>query len=58
MPNARALNNQLSSCYDTVPADSHPFPQTAPEQLEALAFLFGLDAPVPAGARVKALLTA
>lgn len=50
-----ALNHELSSYYDTVPYESHPFPQTAPEHLEALAFLFGLDAPAPAGARVLEL---
>ncbi len=50
-----ALTSTLSSYYDTVPYDSHPFPQTAPEHLEALAFLFGLDAPPPAQARVLEL---
>jgi methyltransferase-like protein len=45
----------LSSYYDVVPYDSHPFPQTAVEHLEALAFLFGLDAPAPAKARVLEL---
>jgi SAM-dependent methyltransferase len=49
------LNKELSSYYDTVPYESHPFPQTAPEHLEALAFLFGLDAPPPAGARILEL---
>ncbi len=46
---------QLSSYYDTVPYASHPFPQTTPEHLEALAFLFGLTAPKPATARVLEL---
>lgn len=50
-----SLTSMLSSYYDTVPYDSHPFPQTAPEHLEALAFLFGLDAPAPAKSRVLEL---
>ncbi|MEO7242153.1 MAG: class I SAM-dependent methyltransferase [Variovorax sp.] len=45
----------LASYYDAVPYDSHPFPQTAPEHLQALAFLFGLQAPAPAQARVLEL---
>ena len=45
----------LTSYYDTVPYDSHPFPQSAAEHLEALAFLFGLDSPAPAQARVLEL---
>ena len=50
-----SVTSQLGSFYDQVPYDSHPFPQTAPEQLEAVAFMFGLDAPPPAGARVLEL---
>jgi hypothetical protein len=50
-----SLTSTLTSYYDTVPYDSHPFPQSAMEHLEALAFLFGLDAPAPAKARVLEL---
>jgi SAM-dependent methyltransferase len=50
-----SLTSTLTSYYDTVPYDSHPFPQSAVEHLEALAFLFGLDAPAPATARVLEL---
>lgn len=50
-----SLTSILSSYYDTVPYDSHPFPQTAPEHLETLSFLFGLDAPAPAKSRVLEL---
>ena len=39
------MTTAITSYYDTVPYDSHPFPQTAPEHLEALAFLFGVEAP-------------
>ncbi len=45
----------LTSYYDTVPYDSHPFPQSAVEHLEALAFLFGLEAPAASQARVLEL---
>jgi SAM-dependent methyltransferase len=50
-----SLTSTLTSYYDEVPYESHPFPQTAIEHLEALAFLFGLDAPKPATARVLEL---
>ncbi|MET3496083.1 methyltransferase-like protein [Variovorax boronicumulans] len=49
------MTSTLTSYYDAVPYDSHPFPQSAVEHLEALAFLFGLDAPAPATARVLEL---
>jgi methyltransferase-like protein len=49
------LTSKLSRYYDEVPYDSHPFPQTAMEHLEALAYLFGLDAPGPAKSRVLEL---
>ena len=49
------MNSELSSYYDAVPYESHPFPQTAPEHLEAIAFVFGLDAPAPGGACVLEL---
>ena len=47
--------SELTRYYDAVPYDSHPFPQTAIEHLESLAFLFGLDTPPPANARVLEL---
>jgi SAM-dependent methyltransferase len=50
-----SLISTLTSYYDAVPYDSHPFPQSAMEHLEALAFLFGLDAPDPSSARVLEL---
>ncbi|RZL92868.1 MAG: methyltransferase domain-containing protein [Variovorax sp.] len=50
-----SLTTTLTSYYDTVPYDSHPFPQSAVEHLEALAFLFGLGSPAPARARVLEL---
>ena len=33
---------QVRSAYDAVPYDSHPFPQTAPGHLAAVAHVFGL----------------
>ena len=50
-----SVTSLLSNYYDAVPYDSHPFPQTAAEHLEAIAFLFGLETPPPAGARVLEL---
>ncbi|KQU88301.1 methyltransferase type 12 [Variovorax sp. Root318D1] len=50
-----SLTSTLTSYYDTVPYESHPFPQTAVEHLEAIAFLFGLRTPAPAQARVLEL---
>ncbi|WP_395320826.1 methyltransferase regulatory domain-containing protein [Variovorax sp. UC74_104] len=50
-----SLTSELTNYYDAVPYDSHPFPQSAMEHLEALAFLFGLDVPPPATARVLEL---
>lgn len=50
-----SVTTQLSNYYDQVPYESHPFPQTAAEHLEAVAFLFGLDASAPANARVLEL---
>lgn len=52
---SEASTTTLAEYYDSVPYDSHPFSQTAVEHLEALAFLFGLDAPSPATARVLEL---
>lgn len=50
-----SLTSTLTDYYDAVPYDSHPFPQTSMEHLEALAFLFGLDTSLPANARVLEL---
>lgn len=52
---SETLTSALTRYYDSVPYDSHPFPQTAMEHLEALAYLFGLDAPRPDQARVLEL---
>jgi SAM-dependent methyltransferase len=38
--------------YDAAPYDLHAFPQSAPGQLAAIAYLFGLDAPEASTARV------
>ncbi|SFO75708.1 regulatory domain of a methyltransferase-containing protein [Variovorax sp. OK605] len=50
-----SLTSTLTRYYDEVPYESHPFPQSAMEHLEALAYLFGLDAPDPSKARVLEL---
>ena len=52
---SETLTSALTRYYDSVPYDSHPFPQTAVEHLEALAYMFGLDAPRPEQARVLEL---
>jgi cyclopropane fatty-acyl-phospholipid synthase-like methyltransferase len=52
---SETLTSALTRYYDSVPYDSHPFPQTAVEHLEALAYMFGLDAPRPEHARVLEL---
>lgn len=41
--------------YNAVPYESHPFPQSAVEHLEAIAFLFGLETPAARTARVLEL---
>lgn len=46
---------QIRSQYDAVPYASHPFPQTAPEHLAAVAHLFGLQTPDVATCRVLEL---
>ena len=46
---------QIRSQYDEVPYASHPFSQTAPEHLAAVAHLFGLTTPDVATARVLEL---
>jgi len=41
--------DQVRVDYDDAPYDSHAYPQSAPGQLAAIGYLFGLDAPeVPA----------
>lgn len=50
-----ALTTTITSYYNAVPYDSHPFPQSAIEHLQSLAWLFGLDAPAPTRARVLEL---
>ena len=46
---------QLKTAYDEVPYTSHPFPLSAPENLAAVAHLFGLKTPPVATARVLEL---
>jgi len=36
------LNQQLSASYNETPYQSHPFPQSTPEHLHAVAVLFGI----------------
>lgn len=50
-----ALGDVLAPSFNARPYLSPALPQTAPEHLHALAFLFGLDAPAPATARVLEL---
>ncbi len=38
--------------YDEVPYDSYPFPETDPQHLEAIAYLFGLEPVDPRACRV------
>jgi SAM-dependent methyltransferase len=47
--------DELRSWYDAAPYASYAYPQCAPEQLAAVAALFGLAAPDLAGARVLEL---
>ncbi len=47
-----SLIKALGDAYDSMPYESHSFPQSAPEQLCAIANLFGLNAPAVEGARV------
>ena len=44
--------DQVRADYDAVPYDSHPFPQTAPGHMAAVAHLFGLSTPKVSTARV------
>lgn len=57
MPNkpVDVADEALVDYYNAVPYESHPFPQSAVEHLEAIAFLFGLDAPAARTARVLEL---
>lgn len=48
-------DDALVDYYNAVPYESHPFPQSAVEHLEAIAFVFGLDAPAARTARVLEL---
>lgn len=41
--------------YNDFPYESHPFPQSAVENIEAIAFLFGLNVPAACTARVLEL---
>jgi methyltransferase-like protein/SAM-dependent methyltransferase len=43
---------RVGAGYDAVPYESHPFPQSAPGHLAAVAYLFGLEAPALTRARV------
>lgn len=44
--------DRLAADYDAAPYDSHAFPQSAPGQLAAIAYLFGLDTAEVSTARV------
>jgi len=44
--------DQVRADYDAAPYDSHAYPQSAPGQLAAIGYLFGLDVPEVASARV------
>jgi len=54
-PMPESVNRQISQYYDAKPYDAHPFAQTAPEHLEAVAYVFGIDTPAPPTARVLEL---
>lgn len=45
----------IGKTYDQTPYQSMPFPQSAPEQLQTIAHIFGLDAPDVGTARVLEL---
>lgn len=49
------INQQLSDSYNETPYHSHPFPQTAPEHLAAIATLFGVQAVPVERARILEL---
>ena len=44
--------DQVRADYDAAPYDSHAYPQSAPGQLAAIGYLFGLDVPEVSSARV------
>ena len=46
------LVDGLRADYDAAPYESYAFPQSAPGQLAAIAYLFGVDAPEVSNARV------
>jgi methyltransferase-like protein/predicted O-methyltransferase YrrM len=52
---ALARNQEIAAYYDALPYQSFCFPQSAPEHLEAIALLFGLNPPSSAKARVLEL---
>ena len=52
---ANAHNQAIADAYNTVPYQSKPFAQSAPEQLAVMAQLFGLQAPDFRSARVLEL---
>lgn len=54
-PVSRTDNTRVADYYDIAPYQSYPFAQSAPEHLEAVACLFGLDAPAAGQARVLEL---
>jgi methyltransferase-like protein/ubiquinone/menaquinone biosynthesis C-methylase UbiE len=49
------MNGKQESSYDEVPYKSHPYPNTHPRNLEALAALFGMQPPPLPGCRVLEL---
>ncbi len=49
------LVDLIAASYDATPYESFPFPQTAPEHLQSVARLFGLDTPPLTKARVLEL---
>jgi len=52
---SQPLIDQIQQSYDETPYQSHPFPQSTPEHLQAVGHLFGLRCPAPATARVLEL---
>ena len=46
---------ETRTTYDAIPYRSHPFPQTRPEHLAAIAILFGLETPPVENCRVLEL---
>lgn len=52
---AAQATDLVSNTYDQTPYTSFPFPQTHPDLLRSIAFLFGLNAPSPEKARILEL---